>query len=928
MDQSPRPCEPGFLSPSTYMLDKAQKMKLYCEEERSPAPPPRPNMPFLRPGEPTPDRLPKERMRRKIEDTIATSDHFQICAGEYLRMRCKAFRAPPSMPPDLPEAFLKGFGEFGGGNGDEGEMELDDERAYPEELEAIHEEPAYSQDFKRMDEDEGTQVGIMEMLQQDHNCSQPNAGMSSHFRPDANWDTLAPRGTDLPRSSSSTLVASEYSHLGYAPNQQNTEHQNVDVAGFAPLQQDTRGGWPGQPNTSTWALRPQQASPNPSSRSYPQSKHIPNTPINEWDGSVCLLPFHPKGFQGRPGKNRWQERAANVLRRPSQLFNVGKKYSSNVHTDNNGNGNSAPLPQSSSSFLSVPGKEKVAKPLKSPVSFKKYTDPFFASLFKAPPQQATPDIMGITSTSAPNLETSHVSISSSRSTANSYLAPPSSTSYAQLPSHPTSSLRSTSNPLPTRDRIQVHYENDPLHRPKRRRLPDVPTGLPIMPFNACWFWQTPFPGNTYNLAQILLTWHTTLTALYKQIQTTSPHYTPQLISLNPAFPFPPSAPPTHIPLVAASFWDTQGGKNDEKDKEVWRIGPGDVAKLSLNGVDVFAGDNEDRDVVQSSFVDAAGFGDRRVGGVFSLKKKRKYAVDARARMQTGEGRWCFLVIQGRPFVQRQQQQCRHEAGRERPKQRQYWHTGGKRCQDNGPGPFADEAPTAPPYIVVAFPQAAVTSTSECLHILYPDEEFETPMGFEGDERRTVSTPARPIPTVTMTPPTPTPKFSNTAPAPRETGRYVSKTSVMAAAAAAPSPYVPMLQRHTHSMLNQMFHPRSSSSSNLRNVAPSLGDPFDANGFANITPDSTPPRQSQKFNSSASNGNYSFTSSAPSENHSLNGNRKESRGWPVRRTILTFNSAGYVPLVEGYGVDLGNRGLRGWMEAVGRGEGKLVVFGEV
>jgi hypothetical protein len=354
---------------------------------------------------------------------------------------------------------------------------------------------------------------------------------------------------------------------------------------------------------------------------------------------------------------------------------------------------------------------------------------------------------------------------------------------------------------------------------KKRRSDTVPTGIRCLPPGASYAWEAPFPGNTPGLSYRLMTWHCTMRDIY----TTTTLNQPQL-SIHPLFPYPPT-PPKHIPLVSASFWDT----DCEPHRELWFIGPGDVEVLNYNEVDTFAELQEKK----------AEVGKRERGVWHELAARNKwegkknqgeYAKAMKDRALTGEGRWGFFVIRGRASMAQRQRQGQDYAS--------------MRGEE-------EEEQDYPPYIILAFPISAITTTSECIHILYPDNP-------EPDPAFSPSNGFRPPP---------------------------------------PSAY---LQPHQGSKL-----PRMTSMPAIRQTNLSFQLRSASNGnLSNPTSPSNPSLPPSSFSEFAS---------------------QKGRPWPLRRTTFLFDKAGHVPLIEGYRTDL--QAWRPFLEAFGRGEVKIVVFGE-
>ncbi|KAF3040495.1 hypothetical protein E8E12_006549 [Didymella heteroderae] len=213
----------------------------------------------------------------------------------------------------------------------------------------------------------------------------------------------------------------------------------------------------------------------------------------------------------------------------------------------------------------------------------------------------------------------------------------------------------------------------PLAQPSRR---EDTTGLPVLPLEAEAEWTDDFPGNTYALLTILLTWsHTMWTSIYRQ-------HDPRLFSIHPAFAYP-ITPPVRKQLVSVSFYDN----STKTHKEVRFLGPGDAAQISYHEVDVLADPNSKTSPPASprcnSPVDAIRQSFRLVEKEAS--KNTRYTSMAH-RAKTGQGRWCYVLIKG----------STPSDGR------------------------------TPPHVMLAWHVSAVTSTSDCLHTIYADDAASKP----------------------------------------------------------------------------------------------------------------------------------------------------------------------------------------------------------
>jgi len=223
---------------------------------------------------------------------------------------------------------------------------------------------------------------------------------------------------------------------------------------------------------------------------------------------------------------------------------------------------------------------------------------------------------------------------------------------AAAPSIPHIAVQSPSpKKLPTKKRSagSQHNMGPP---PAKTRAADDTAGLPVLSENQEAQWKLKFPGNTNALLTIMLPWSVSMQRLYTQLRN------PYLFSINAAFPRPVQ-PPIHRPLISVAFYDTSVTPH----KEVRYIGPGDVASISYNEVDVFDSTVPGDDVAANK-VDAM----KRALGLTPTPPP------------TGAGRWAYIVLKG------------HEV----------------------------PANSTAPHVIVAWQVSAVTSASDCLHTIYPD----------------------------------------------------------------------------------------------------------------------------------------------------------------------------------------------------------------
>jgi hypothetical protein len=155
--------------------------------------------------------------------------------------------------------------------------------------------------------------------------------------------------------------------------------------------------------------------------------------------------------------------------------------------------------------------------------------------------------------------------------------------------------------------------------PTKVQLDDSTVGLPTLAANQEMLWKVEFPGYTYALLTVMLSWSLTMQRLYKQF------WDPFLFSINPAFPHPIGAPLCQK-LVSVAFYDN----STTPHKEIRFIGAGDVAEMSYNEVDVFAYPSENASVPTGHRVSAL---------------KRTVGLDKKIRDDTGQGRWAYILLQ-------------------------------------------------------------------------------------------------------------------------------------------------------------------------------------------------------------------------------------------------------------------------------------------
>jgi hypothetical protein len=314
--------------------------------------------------------------------------------------------------------------------------------------------------------------------------------------------------------------------------------------------------------------------------------------------------------------------------------------------------------------------------------------------------------------------------------------------------------------------------------PAKSRAANDTAGLPILAANQEAKWKFKFPGNTYALLTILLPWSIKMQSLSKRLPD------PYLFSMNAAFPYPIS-PPIWRKLVSVAFYDTSVTPH----KEVRFLGSGDVGEISYNEVDVFSYHSPDCAIDPDQAAhDSKVFAMKRALGLNPCHTTKELKDSQRAT--NGEGRWAYILIQG------------HKS---------------------------KEAGVTSPHVLIAWHMSVITSSSECLHTIYPDNHI----------------PVKPK-----------------APAPSSRGlpRFSSLQNLAA--------------RYSESQgLHQAM--RSASSSELPEV--DLEIPVDDGAVT------------------------------------------------LMRRVWKMEKAGRIPLIEGYRVDV--QKWCGWLDAVGAGKGKVIVWEE-
>jgi len=243
------------------------------------------------------------------------------------------------------------------------------------------------------------------------------------------------------------------------------------------------------------------------------------------------------------------------------------------------------------------------------------------------------------------------------------------TQLQNMPSVPHIAVQSPSPKKPRSKKRSANSQHKigPVHA--KNRTADDAAGLPVLAANQEAKWKFKFPGNTYALLTIMLPWSIKMQSFSKRLP--SPYH----FSMNAAFPHPIS-PPIWRKLVSVAFYDTSVTPH----KEVRFLGPGDVAEISYNEVDVFSYPTTDTviDADQAAH-DSKVSAIKRALGLIPGQTTKELKDSQRAA--NGEGRWAYILIQG------------HKT---------------------------KEAGATAPHVLIAWHISAVTSTSECLHTIYPD----------------------------------------------------------------------------------------------------------------------------------------------------------------------------------------------------------------
>jgi hypothetical protein len=311
----------------------------------------------------------------------------------------------------------------------------------------------------------------------------------------------------------------------------------------------------------------------------------------------------------------------------------------------------------------------------------------------------------------------------------------------------------------------------------KTKAADETLGLPVLEANQEAKWKFKFPGNTYALLTLMLAWSIKMQSLYKKLPNS------YLFSVNAAFPYPID-PPVFRRLVSVAFYDTSVTPH----KEIRFISPGDVGEISYNEVDVFSYPAPETELEKAQAAQDGAIRLMKRALMLNSGPTTKELKDSQ-RAANGEGRWAYILLQGH------KSQLPNET---------------------------------PPHAIIAWQLSAMTSKSECLHTIYPD--------------------------------------NHVAPKP-----------------AAPAP--------THG-------PKRFSS--LQNLAAKYSESH---------------RLSESLRSASSSELPMAEVPVPVPDGALT----------FKRKVWKMEKAGRIPLVEGYRVDV--QKWSGWLDAVGRGQGKVIVWEE-
>ncbi|KAH5656801.1 hypothetical protein HBI51_026540 [Parastagonospora nodorum] len=209
--------------------------------------------------------------------------------------------------------------------------------------------------------------------------------------------------------------------------------------------------------------------------------------------------------------------------------------------------------------------------------------------------------------------------------------------------------------------------------PAKVRASEDTAGLPILHANLEMMWKVKFPGNTYALLTIMLTWSLCMRRLSNLIPD------PKAFSINGAFPYLVE-PPIYQKLVSVSFYDTSVTPH----KESRFLGPNDCAEMTYNEVDIFAYP-DDTSAACDNLPSKADTVKRALGLNTTCTQVTDYKnISMSDRATTGEGRWSYILFRGHPSP-------------------------------------TISSPT-PPHFIIAWPTHATTNSSECLHTIYPDKQ--------------------------------------------------------------------------------------------------------------------------------------------------------------------------------------------------------------
>lgn len=151
--------------------------------------------------------------------------------------------------------------------------------------------------------------------------------------------------------------------------------------------------------------------------------------------------------------------------------------------------------------------------------------------------------------------------------------------------------------------------------------------------------QTSFPKTFPALAHRLTQWLDTMGELYRQCPND------QLMQIHLVFPYPP-VPPLNRQLASISFRDTSTGSS----QELLSFGLDDAESILYAEVDTFRGRRDVAADTAREASDCTGVGSRKHARM-SLRGDAAYDQpprnrDMRELNSRGEGRWCFVLVQG------------------------------------------------------------------------------------------------------------------------------------------------------------------------------------------------------------------------------------------------------------------------------------------